>query len=148
MQESFGANEYLVRAKLGGGAPAGQGPRGPRHAAHRPFLPPPFSVQYAVVRVTPFLPSPLHYVTQTPREAPPHPPRVGLDTILPLLPILYGKYCNKVWWGGNTILRDSVGDEGGEWRAQTRGLFTNNNVDYCTKTRAKQISCKGQPGRG
>ena len=38
--------------------------------------------------------------------------RICLYTILPLS-ILYGMYCNTEWSGGNTILRNSVGDEGG-----------------------------------
>jgi len=37
---------------------------------------------------------------------------VGIDTIFSL-PILCGKYCNKRWSGGNTILRNIVGDKGG-----------------------------------
>jgi len=48
-------------------------------------------------------------------------PLGGLHTILPL-PILYGKYC-KEGRGGNTILRNSVGDEGGG--GQKRGVFAN-----------------------
>jgi len=55
---------------------------------------------------------------------------LGLYTILPL-PILYGKYRNKGWLGGNTVLRNSVGSEGMEW-AQTRGVFANISVDSCT----------------
>jgi len=39
---------------------------------------------------------------------------LGRYTILPL-PICYGLYCNKV------ILRNSVGDEGGDSDAQTKG---------------------------
>jgi len=39
-------------------------------------------------------------------------PHIGLYTILPF-PILYGMYGSKGWSGGNTVLRNSVGDEGG-----------------------------------
>ena len=38
--------------------------------------------------------------------------RIGLYTRLPL-PIVYGMYCNTGLLGGNTILRDSVGDKEG-----------------------------------
>ena len=58
--------------------------------------------------------------------------RPGLYTILPL-PILNGMYCNKGWSGGNTVLRNSVGDEGGWWGAQTKGVFANSSIDSCTK---------------
>jgi len=37
---------------------------------------------------------------------------IGLYTILPL-PTVYGMYRNKGWSGGTTVLRNSVGDEGG-----------------------------------
>jgi len=40
------------------------------------------------------------------------PPPPGLYTILPFS-ILYSMYCNKGWPGGNTVLRNSVGDNGG-----------------------------------
>jgi len=39
--------------------------------------------------------------------------------------------------GGNTILRNSVGGEGGEWGAQTKGVFANNSIDSCTKASNK-----------
>jgi len=53
--------------------------------------------------------------------------RVGLHTLLPL-PILYGIYYNnKGWCWGNTVLRNSVGDEGG-WGAQTKGVFANSRI--------------------
>ena len=55
----------------------------------------------------------------------------GLYTIFPS-PILYGMYCNTGWSGENTILRNSMGDEGGGG-AQTRGVFANNSIDSCTK---------------
>jgi len=57
---------------------------------------------------------------------------LGLYTILPL-PILYGMYCNKGWLGENTVLRNRVGDEGGEWGAYTKGVFANNDLHSCTK---------------
>jgi len=39
------------------------------------------------------------------------------------LPILYGMHCNKGRsGGGDPVLRNSVGDEGGEWGAQTKGV--------------------------
>ena len=57
---------------------------------------------------------------------------IGLYTILSL-PILYSKCCNKVWSGRNSILRNSVGDEGGKWGAQTRGVFASNSIDSWTK---------------
>jgi len=43
---------------------------------------------------------------------------LGLCKILPL-PILHGMHCNKGWSGANTVLRNRVGDEGGEWGVQT-----------------------------
>jgi len=50
--------------------------------------------------------------------------RLGLYTILPL-PIYYSMHCNKGSSGGNTVLRNSVGDEGGGGGggggAQTKG---------------------------
>ena len=52
--------------------------------------------------------------------------RVSLYTILPL-PISYGMYCNTGWSGGNTILRNSVGDAG-RVGAQTRELFATNSI--------------------
>jgi len=52
----------------------------------------------------------------------------GLYTILPL-PIVYGMYCNQGWPGGNTVLRNSVGDEGAKCGAQTMGVFANNIID-------------------
>ena len=55
---------------------------------------------------------------------------LGLYTILPL-PILCGMYCNKGWSGGNTVLRNGVGDEGRGWGAQTKQVFANNNIDSC-----------------
>jgi len=42
-------------------------------------------------------------------------------------------HCNKVWSGGNTVLHNSVGDEGGERGAQTKGVFANTSIDSCTK---------------
>jgi len=57
---------------------------------------------------------------------------VGLYMLLPL-PILYGMYCNKEWSGGNTILRDSVGDEVGEGGCPNKGLFANHRIDSGTK---------------
>ena len=62
------------------------------------------------------------------RKAPP----LGLYTILPV-PILYGTYCNTGWSGGSTVLRNSVGDEGGEWGAQPKGVFAGDSIDSCTK---------------
>jgi len=56
----------------------------------------------------------------------------GLYTILPL-PILYGMHCNKRWSGGHIVLRNSVGGEGGERGAQTKGVFANHSIDSCTK---------------
>jgi len=56
---------------------------------------------------------------------------LSVYTILSL-PILYVSYCNTGWSVGNTILRNSVGDEGGEWGAQTR-VFTNNSIDSLYK---------------
>jgi len=56
---------------------------------------------------------------------------IGIYTILPL-PVLYRMYCNTGWSGGNTILRNGVGDEEGGWGAQTRGVFANNSIDSCT----------------
>jgi len=35
--------------------------------------------------------------------------------------------------GGNTVLRNRVGDEEGKWSAQTMGVFANNSIDSCTK---------------
>jgi len=35
--------------------------------------------------------------------------------------------------GGKLYLRNSVGNEGGEWGAQTKGVFGNNSIDSCTK---------------
>jgi len=46
--------------------------------------------------------------------------RLCLHRILPL-PILYEMYCNKGWSGGNTVLRNSVGDEGGGVGCQNKG---------------------------
>ena len=57
---------------------------------------------------------------------------VGLYTILPL-PILYGMYCNTGWSGGSTVLRDNVGDEGGEWGVQPKEVFASDSIDSCTK---------------
>jgi len=62
-------------------------------------------------------------------------PSGGLYTRL-ALPILYGKYRNKGWSGGDTMLRNGVGDEGGGG-VQTRGVFANNSVDSCTKASNK-----------
>jgi len=63
--------------------------------------------------------------------------QLGLSTILPLT-ILYGLHCNTGWSGGNTILRTSVSDAGGEWGAQTKGgVFANNTMDSCTKASNK-----------
>jgi len=59
------------------------------------------------------------------------PSRHGLYTILPL-PILYGMCCNKGWSGGNTVLRNGVGDAERGWSAQTKQVFANNNIDSCT----------------
>jgi len=60
----------------------------------------------------------------------------GPYTIL-RLPILYGKYCNSGWSGGTTILRNSVGNEGMEWGAQTRGVLADKSIDSCTKASNK-----------
>jgi len=35
--------------------------------------------------------------------------------------------------GGDTVLRNRVGDEEEEWGAQTKGVFANNSIDSCTK---------------
>ena len=37
--------------------------------------------------------------------------------------------CNRGWSGGNTALRNRVGDEGGEWGAQTKRVFVKNIID-------------------
>ena len=66
------------------------------------------------------------------RRVPCCPPQLGLYTILPL-PILYGMCGNKGSSGGNTVLCDSVGDEGRKWGAQTKGVFAKNSIDSCTK---------------
>jgi len=44
-------------------------------------------------------------------------------------------YCNEGWSGGNTVLRNSVGDEGGvEGRVPKQsGVFPSNRIDSCTK---------------
>jgi len=57
---------------------------------------------------------------------------VGLYTILQL-PMLYGMYCNTGWSGGNTVLRNSVGNEGWWWCDRTKGLFANDSIGSCTK---------------
>jgi len=57
---------------------------------------------------------------------------LGLYRILPS-PILHGMYCNKGWSGGNTASHNSVSDEGGEWGAQTKGVFGSNSIDSCAK---------------
>jgi len=54
--------------------------------------------------------------------------RVGLYKILPL-PKFYDMYCKKGWSWGHIVLRNSVGDVGGKWDAQTKGVFANNNID-------------------
>ena len=59
--------------------------------------------------------------------------RFGLYTTL-RLPKVHGMYCNSGWSGGNTVLSNSVGDEGGERGAYTKGVFENNSIDACTKT--------------
>jgi len=41
-------------------------------------------------------------------------------------------YYKKGWPGGNIVLRNSVGDEGEEWGAQTKGVFASNSIDSCT----------------
>ena len=48
-------------------------------------------------------------------------------------PIMYGMHCNKRWSGGHIVLRNSVGGEGGERGAQTKGVFASNSIDSCTK---------------
>jgi len=58
--------------------------------------------------------------------------RLGLYTIL-LLTKFAGIYCNTGCSGGNTVLRNSVGDAGGRWGAQTRGVFANNSISSWTK---------------
>jgi len=58
---------------------------------------------------------------------------VGMYTILPS-PKLCGMYCNTGWSGENTALRNRVGDAGGRWGAQTRGVFVNNGIDSWTKS--------------
>jgi len=61
----------------------------------------------------------------------------GLYTIL-LVPIVYGKYCNTGWSGGNTILRNGVGDVGGRVGCTHEGgVFANNSIDSFTKTSNK-----------
>ena len=65
-------------------------------------------------------------------------PPFRLYTILSL-PKLYGMYCNKGWSGGNTVLRNSVGDEGRGWGAQTKEVFANNRIDSCTKASSQTI---------
>jgi len=49
----------------------------------------------------------------------------------------YYQYC-MAWiaitdGGGNTVLRNSGGDEGGERGTHTKGLFAKNSIDSCTK---------------
>jgi len=57
----------------------------------------------------------------------------SLYTILPL-PILYDMHCNQGWPEGNTVMRNSVGDEGGGGGVtQTKGGFGNKSIDSCTK---------------
>jgi len=48
-------------------------------------------------------------------------------------PILYGIYFSEGGSGGHKILRNSVGDEGGGWGAQTQGVFAQNIIDVCKK---------------
>ena len=59
--------------------------------------------------------------------------QIGLNMISPL-PILYGLYCNKEGSGGNNILRNRVGDKGGKWGAQSKGVFAQNIIDSCPKS--------------
>jgi len=61
--------------------------------------------------------------------------------ILPL-PVLYGKYCNKGWSGGNIILLKSVGNEGMEWGAQTRYFWANNSTFLCKGLEQKESLVK------
>jgi len=63
--------------------------------------------------------------------------RFGLFTMLSL-PIYYVLHCNKGWSGGNTTLRNRVGDGGGEWGAHT-GALANNTIDSSTKASNKTI---------
>ena len=57
---------------------------------------------------------------------------IGLYMLLPP-PILCGMYCNKGRSGGNTVLRNSAGAEGGGWGAQTKWVLANNSIDSCAK---------------
>jgi len=68
---------------------------------------------------------------------------IGLYTRLPC-PILYGMYCNKGWSGRNTVLRNSVGDNGGSGVAKQRGCLRITVLILVQSPRAKRISCKGQ----
>jgi len=43
-----------------------------------------------------------------------------------------GICCKKGGSRGNTTLRNRVCDEGGEWGAQTKGLFAKNCIGTCT----------------
>ena len=67
-----------------------------------------------------------------------------LYTILPF-PILYGLYCNKGWSGGETVLRNSVGDGGeGGGGPKQRGYLRIIVLILVRRPGAKGISCKGQ----
>jgi len=67
-----------------------------------------------------------------------------LYTILPF-PILYGLYCNKGWSGGETVLRNSVGDGGGGGGGpKQRGYLGIIVLILVRRPGAKGISCKGQ----
>jgi len=57
---------------------------------------------------------------------------VGLYTILPM-PIVSGIYCNNGGSGGNILLRNSVGDDGVGWGAETAGGCAKNSIDSCRK---------------
>jgi len=48
----------------------------------------------------------------------------------------------------NTILRNRVGDEGGEWGAQAERCLQRIVLIRAQKPLSKRISCKGQGGEG
>ena len=54
-------------------------------------------------------------------------------------------YCDKGWSGGNTISRNSVGDEGGEWGAQPKGVFANNSIDLYKGLDLNEYLVKAKP---